>query len=804
MYPRTTRVHARASRSAALNRAVWSIIVCLCGLSFGHADESVSFNRDIRPLFSENCLACHGNDAAKREARLRLDDPASVFDDTRRGGPVLVPGDPDASELIRRITSDDPDDRMPPPESGKSLTATQIAIVQHWVEDGAAYEEHWSFIPPVRVLPGNVANGEWTTNAIDAFIVARLEQEGIAPAPEASRRTLIRRVYLDLIGLPPSPEAVAAFIRDETPGAYERVVDTVLDSPHFGERWGRHWLDAARYADSSGYSEDSPRSIWPYRDWVIDALNNDMPFDRFVVEQLAGDLMPNATLSQKIATGFHRNTMTNEEGGIDPEEFRVHAVIDRVNTTGAVLLGLTVGCAQCHDHKYDPVSQEEFYGLFAYFNNDNEIELTVSSDEAIAARELMEAGVARIEGRLQAYVEGNLPAWEANLTPDRVATFSESVQEALSVAPDRRDLRNKLLVADRFIRDDDQAANLRANMDSLREDAPEIHTTLVLENLDGGRETHLLNMGDYTQPAHVIAAKVPAVLHDLTAPSSGSRLDLARWIVDPANPLTARVTVNRMWQHLFGRGLVETENDFGTQGAQPSHPELLDWLATEFVESGWDMKAIIRLLVTSSTYRASSNARPELLDADPVNRLWARQDRLRLDAEIIRDTGLAVSGLLNRTVGGPGVHPPQPEGVMNYGRLKHDWETDEDWRRYRRGMYTYFWRGTPHPALIVFDAPTAITTCTRRQRSTTPLQALTLLNDEQFHEMAQALARRLASADGTDAERIAQAFNLCLGRNPTPEETRIATQLLGDTSDSNRWIPIARVLLNLDEFINRE
>ncbi len=793
-----------ASPSAALRYAVLWGIVSLWWLPIGHADESVSFNWDVRPLLSENCLACHGNDAAKREAKLRLDDPKSVFDDTRRGGPIVVPGDPSASELIRRITSDDPDERMPPPESGKSLSSTNIETMRQWVADGAVFEEHWSFIPPRRTTPDDVSNPEWSTNTIDAFILARLEEEGITPAQEATRRTLIRRVFLDVIGLPPSPEEVEAFLRDDTPGAYARLVDSLLESPHFGERWGRHWLDAARYADSSGYSEDSPRSIWPYRDWVINALNDNMPFDQFVVEQLAGDLLPNASLAQKIATGFHRNTMTNEEGGIDPEEFRVHAVIDRVNTTGSVLLGLTVGCAQCHDHKYDPISHKEFYGLFAFFNNDNDVELTVSSQEDIAARQLIEAGVARVESRLKAYVAGNLAAWEANLTPERVATFSEPVQNALSVARERRDMRDNLLVADRFIRDDEQATGMRANMDSLLEDAPEIHTTLVLENRYGGRSTHLLMMGDYTQPGEVIAPEVPAVLHDIDASAKGTRLDLARWIADPANPLTARVMVNRMWQHLFGRGLVETENDFGTQGAQPSHPELLDWLATEFVETGWDMKAMIRLLVTSSTYRASSNARPELLDADPVNRLWARQNRLRLDAEIIRDAGLAVSGLLNRTVGGPGVHPPQPDGVMNLGRLHHDWETDEDWQRYRRGMYTYFWRGTPHPALIVFDAPTAITTCTRRQRSTTPLQALTLLNDDQFHEMAQALAHRLATANGSDTDRIALAFNLCVGRDPTPKESRIATQLLANNSDPNRWQPLARVMLNVDEFINRE
>lgn len=693
---------------------------------------------------------------------------------------------------------------MPPPDSGKALTGAQIETMRQWIAKGAVYEKHWSLIPPVHPSPAEVEDDGWPTNDVDRFILARLERAGIKPAPRAERRVLIRRVYLDLIGLPPSPAEVAAFVEDTGPGGYGRVVDTLLDSPHFGERWGRHWLDAARYADSSGYSEDSPRSIWPYRDWVIDALNGNMPFDTFVVEQLAGDLLASASLSQRIATGFHRNTMTNEEGGIDLEEFRVHAVIDRVNTTGSVLLGLTVGCAQCHDHKYDPISQEEFYGLFAFFNNDDEIDLRVSSDETVARRKRMDVEVARLEDALRTYVNERQPRWEAGLNPAKLAGYSADVQTALSTARGERDPRQILLAADRFIRENERATILRDDFERYRDDLPEIYETMVLAALEGGRETRFLTMGDYTQPGRVVTAKVPAVLHALDSSAGGTRLDLARWIVDPANPLTARVTVNRMWQQLFGRGIVETENDFGTQGSLPSHPKLLDWFAAEFVARGWDVKGLIRLMVSSSTYCASSNARPELFESDPANRLWGKQTRLRLDAEIIRDSGLVVSGLLNRSIGGPSVYPPQPDGVMNYGRLKHAWDTDEDWRRYRRGMYTYYWRGTPHPALTVFDAPRAFTTCTRRQRSTTPLQALTLLNDEQFHEMAQGLALRLSSASGSDADRIALAFNWCLGRDATATETGVIAKLLGASSDVNRWEPVARVMLNLDEFINRE
>jgi len=783
---------------------VW---LCVCASpisSWVHATDSVAFNWDVRPILSENCFACHGNDQSKREADLRLDDPESALSGERFGGPVAIPGSPDESELIRRITSTDPDERMPPPESGKTLTIKQIDTLWQWIDEGAEYEEHWSFIPPSRDVPNEVEASGWPANEIDQFILARLEREGIRPSPEANRRTLIRRVYLDLVGLPPTLAEVDAYVTDTGVGAYGRVIDHLLESPHYGERWGRHWLDAARYADSDGHSDDSARSIWPYRDWVINALNANMPFDKFVVEQLAGDLLPNPTRDQKIATGFHRNTMTNEEGGIDLEEFRVHAVIDRVNTTGSVLLGLTVGCAQCHDHKYDPISQEEFYGLFAFFNNDDEVDLIVSSDESVATRARMDRQLERIEKNLRDYVNKQLPGWESKLTPGKRDTYSEAVREAIGVRANKRDLRQKLLVADQFIRENKRGGTMRKNIESYREDVPTIHETMVLANASKKRRTRFLQMGDYTRPSFDVVEHVPGVLHDLPSESTGSRLDLAGWIVDPQNPLTARVTVNRMWQHLFGRGLVETENDFGTQGALPSHPELLDWLATEFVDIGWDIKAMVRMIVSTSSYRASSNARPELFERDPANRMLARQTRVRLDAEIIRDTALAVSGLLNRTVGGPSVFPPQPDGVMNYGRLKHAWETNEDWRRYRRGMYTHFWRGTPHPALTVFDAPTALTTCTRRQRSTTPLQALTLLNDDQFHEMAQALAKRLWSAEGVDAERIALGFNWCLSRDATPMEAEVIEKLLGDGAGPERWEPVARVMLNLDEFINRE
>jgi hypothetical protein len=692
--------------------------------------ESISYDRDIRPILAEYCLACHGFDEHGRQAGLRLDTRDGALDSG--SGNAIVPGEPLSSEVIRRIFSSDDDEVMPPPETGKSLSSKMKQRIVDWVEQGAEYENHWAFQPlrEVQPLTGDSRSSEmqyFAANAIDHFIQARLSAEGVTPSPPASPTTLLRRISLDLIGLPPTPSKVAEFLEhwQHSPDlAYQHTVDRLLADPHYGERFGRWWLDQARYADSNGYSIDAPREIWPYRDWVVKSLNEDMPFDRFTIEQLAGDLLPDAGESQKIATGFHRNTQINQEGGIDPEQFRIESVFDRVATTGTVWMGLTIGCAQCHDHKFDPISQKEYYQFFAFFNSQDEPNLTI------------ELGT-------------------------------------------------------------DQKAS-----------------TMVLVERKTPRETHLFIQGDFTRPAETVTPGTPSILPSLDTHSADSdysadhdhsgdhghadgdwpvpsRLDLAHWLISQQNPLVARVIANRVWQQFFGRGLVESENDFGYMGTPPSHPELLDWLATEFMSSGWSVKHLHRLIVTSHTYRQSSHYRADLQEIDPENRLLARQNRLRLDAEIVRDVALSASGLLVRELGGPPVFPPIPDGVMTLGQVRRPWKTSQGGDRYRRGMYTFVFRATPPPSLSAFDAPDSFSSCTRRMRSNTPLQALTLMNDQAFFEFAESLEKIITT------QGLTAGFLRCTSRMPRSDELALLEQL-DDT------LTAARVLLNLDETITRE
>lgn len=784
-------------------------IVLACAATAGGGE--VDFGRDILPILSNNCFACHGPDEGTRKAGLRLDQEDAAH-------AALLPTPSAPSLVLERITSDAPGDIMPPPDTGKSLTESEIDALRAWVESGAPYETHWSFIKPERPAVPHTADAAWPKNPIDAFILARLEAEGIAPSPVADAATLLRRVHLDLTGLPPTPEEAAQFTQNPSPEAYEAVVDGLLASPHFGERWGRHWLDAARYADSHGYSIDGERSIWPYRDWVIEAFNRNLPFDQFVIEQLAGDQLPDAAQDQRVATGFHRNTMINQEGGIDKEEFRLEALYDRVDTTGTVFLGLTMGCARCHTHKYDPILIEEYYQLLAFYNNDNEPDLELGTAEQQAERARIRKEIAAVQAELDAYLEAaesnEQVAWEKGLTLGFLEQFPIPTREAFIIPPYQRDTEQRRLVRDIFLREDETAKEFTARMSELHRSMPPVPTTMVLEARADPRDTHVFLQGDFTRKGDRVTPGVPAILHDLPPDHRGTRLDLAQWIVDPGNPLTARVTMNRFWQRLFGLGLVETENDFGIQGLPPSHPALLDWLATEFMGSGWDMKHMLRLMVTSATYRQASYARPEIATRDPRNRLLARQNRIRLDAEIIRDAALKVSGRFNPEIGGPSVHPPQPDGVMGLGQRKRDWPTSEGPDRYRRGIYTFFWRGNPYPALTVFDAPIAQTACTRRVRSNTPLQALTLLNDTAFVELAEGLAERLCAGESaSDDERIRQAFPIALGREAEPDEVAVLTQLLASEraalaglpgAEEAAWTTVARALLNTDEFITRE
>ncbi len=661
-------------------------------------------------------------------------------------------------------------------------------------------------------------------NPIDAFVLARLEEEKIEPAPEADRVTLIRRLSLDLTGLPPAPAEVDAFIDDAGSDAYERLVERLLASPHYGERWGRHWLDLARYADSNGYSIDAPRSIWKYRDWVIDALNRDLPFDQFTIEQMAGDMLPDATREQKIATGFHRNTQINQEGGIDKEQFRLESIIDRVNTTGTAFLGLTIGCCQCHDHKFDPLTQKDFYGLFAFLNNSDEPELPLAPADEVARAEKagtkVETYVAALPAKDPAILE-RMVKWEQSLTPTQRQALPQGVREAFDVGLEKRTDAQKHLELTAFIEHAEENKQHKSALKKLRDSAPEVPTTMIMREMDKPRRSYLFIKGDFTRDGGDITPAVPAVLHPLEMKQSPNRLDLAKWLVDPRNPLIARVAVNRLWQQYFGRGLVETENDFGTQGTPPSHPELLDWLATEFVAQKWSLKAMHRLIVNSATYRQSSRARPELNVVDPANKLLARQNRLRLDAEVVRDAALSASGLLNPKMGGPGVFPPIPDGVMSLGQVKREWKVSKGGDRYRRGLYTFLFRATPPPALAVFDAPDAFSACTRRLRSNTPLQALTLLNDQQFFELAQGLATRLLrEGPPADGDKLDFGFRLCVARAPQPDEKQTLQRLLThelersepikgtpegiNTNTFAAWTTISRVLLNLDETITRE
>jgi hypothetical protein len=782
----------------------------------------LDYEHEVKPLLAKHCVSCHG--AARPRGGLKLDTAAGAIKGGK-AGPSVVPGHSDESPLIEALLGEGTTERMPlkrPP-----LSEREIATLRAWIDQGARApsneapttlkETHWAFMPPTRPLVPVVADRAWAANPIDALLCARMERVGVRPSPEADRVTLIRRVTLDLTGLPPTAEEISAFVADTRTDAYERVVDRLLASVHYGERWARFWLDQARYADSNGYSIDAPRSIWKYRDWVIAALNCDLPFDRFAADQIAGDLRPGATLDDMVATGFHRNTMINQEGGIDKEQFRVESIVDRVNTTGTVFLGLSIGCAQCHDHKYDPISQRDYYALYAFFNNVDEPDVELGSPELMARRDAVRVEIAAFHERLireHPDVVASERDWEKTLDGDFKVNQPTEIKLAFDLEPDKRPPSQMRAVMELFLARSPEFKTEHAEIAALRAKEPRLETTMIVRERSTPRPTFIQVGGDFTREGDAVSPGVPALFSPVKSSNGATpnRLDLARWLTDAANPLTARVTVNRLWQVYFGKGLVETENDFGTQGTPPTHPELLDWLATEFVARGWSLKAMHRQILTSMAYRQSSHARTDLERIDPNNRLVARQSRMRLDAEVIRDEALAVAGLLSGKVGGPSVYPLQPEGVMTLGQMKRPWVPSDGPDRHRRGLYTFFWRATPYPALTIFDAPNAIQACTRRNRSNTPLQALTLLNDPSYVECAGALANRILSDSGTDDPcRLDHAFRLCLGRPPSASEASTLTTLLkeersegGRDSEIAAWVTIARVLLNLDEFITRE
>jgi mono/diheme cytochrome c family protein len=1015
-----------------------SLAVALILLPLSKARSApVDFRRDIEPIFVKRCSECHGPEMQK--GKLRLDKKELALKGGKSGQPLLIAGKSGESELIARVTASDPDDVMP--AKGERLTAEQIAVLKRWIDEGAVWPDqdprsHWSFVKPVRPPLPAVQHPDWVRNEIDRFILARLEKEGLMPSPEADRTILIRRVTLDLTGLPPTPAEVDNFTRDSRSDAYEQLVNRLLQSPHYGEHVARWWLDLARYADSNGYQVDLARSIWPYRDWVIDAFNANMPFDQFTVEQLAGDLLPNATLSQKIATGFNRNTKINDEGGGDAEEYRTKAVKDRVATTATTWLGLTMMCAECHTHKYDPITQDEYYRFYGFFNNtadggnysveptlpvpppptQSEIEslhrqiadikkqiaraeqdlprqqqaweermgnktnvwrvldltnaistggatLTNLPDHSLLSTALnpiydtitVEAmtdvtGITAVllealpdpslpkngpgrwkEGNfiLDEFAIGAAPAAQAEAKPAgvalaratadweqeyyraehaidrnpktgwaigpqvgkrhfliaetkeptgyaegtklafrfdhyhgnshtigrmRISVSSETDKDALWPVTDEVAALLRIPMAERSpAQRTELAAYYRTVSPTVRRLERELfrlnqremelasakYSTLIMQERSETPRTNYVHVrGNFLERGKLVEPGVPAFLHPFPANEPTNRLTLARWLMSPDNPLTARVTVNRLWERVFGTGIVKTSEDLGRQGEAPSHPELLDWLATEFIRSGWDMKAMQKMLVCSATYRQSSSADEQLLEKDLYNRLLARGPRFRLDAETIRDQALAVSGLLNPQVGGPSVYPVQPANLWKeIGFLRpeigmDEWPTSEGPDLYRRGVYTFWRRVCTYPTFSTFDAPSRETCISRRPRTNTPLQALAGLNEPTFLEAARALAQRVLMEGGsTTSQQIEFAFRLCEGRGASAGEKQrllslytlqldsfkkdpsaaeallkvgsVARPERFDPAELAAWMMVANVLLNLDETLTK-
>ena len=759
----------------------------------------IDFNRDIRPILAENCFYCHGQDGNKRQADLRLDQR-----DAAVAARAIVPGNPGASGLLERIHSTDPDVVMPPPDSNRRLAPEQQALLERWIAAGAEYRPHWAFVPPTRPSFPDVARPDWARNDIDRFVLAGLEAAGLPPSAEADRATLIRRLHADLVGLPPTPEEVDAFVADTDPQAYEKLVDRLLASPHYGERMALPWLDAARYADSNGFQQDGDTWQWIWRDWVVKALNADMPFDRFSTEQLAGDLLPDATPEQKIATGFNRNHLLNGEGGAIAEEQRFNNLFDRVDTTSTTWLGLTMACAQCHDHKYDPLTQHDYYALLDVFNRVPEsgaptrfsarirvappvIELPTEENKARLAA--LESRMKSLESDGRPVIDAAFAAWRAGLFADgepadggdlpRNLTPLLRKPEAERTADEKKSIESQLRghfdakVKAEIVKSLPQVVAYEAakrEFDDYKGD--QLPRPMVMSD-ERPRETKILDRGDYLSPkGDRLAFAAPAFLPPLPADAPANRLGLARWLFLPEHPLTARVQVNRMWQHFFGTGLAKTVEDMGVQGEYPLHLPLLDWLAVEFRDGGWSQKRLHRLLVTSATYRQSSRVTPEQLARDPENRLHGRASRFRMPSLILRDVALAAAGLLDPRLGGQPVYPYQPDQIWEALAITKERDFTYPASRgadlHRRSLYT-FWRRTVSPANM-FDTANRQTCSVRASRTCTPLHALTTLNDPTWVEAARVLAERAMKAAPDTGARLACAFRRVLGRPPTASD----------------------------------
>ncbi len=766
--------------------------------------KQVDFVRDMQPLFTKHCLKCHGPEKPKGQFRLDAKGFALKGGVT---GKAIIPGKGGESRLVQLLLHKDADERMP--RKAPALAPAEIDLVRRWIDQGAGWpdsataadeqKKHWAYVKPLHPAVPVVNTGGWVRTPIDAFVLARLEKEGFAPAPEAAKETLLRRVSLDLTGLPPSLKELDEFLADGSSDGYEKVVDRLLASPHYGERWARPWLDLARYADTNGFNFDSRRTMWKYRDWVIDALNRDLPFTDFTIEQIAGDMLPDATLGQKVATGFHRNTMTNEEGGVDKDEARWETQLDRVHTTATVWLGSTFACAQCHNHKYDPFTQKDFYRFLAFWEDCEEPRIELLTPEEERQRKELRADLAREEALLK---KAELPA---------------HVAKALNTPLEKRSNtnRNDLIT---YYRAQAPAALqpvaakcLEINRDLEKLD---VATALVFreKRSPGIPSAPIRIKGGYATPGERVPAGVPASLHPLPEGARPDRLTLARWLVSEENPLVARVAVNRYWMEFFGHPLLDTPEDFGAQSRRPEHPELMDWLATEFVRGGWKPKAIHRLIATSAAYRQSSRVTPALLERDPYNKLAARGPRFRMEAEMVRDTMLAASGLLSRKVGGPSVFPLQADasGVIAINKVETAWKASEGEDRHRRGLYTHWRRTAPFSAFAAFDAPSREVCTVRRARTNTPLQALSGMNDPAYFEAAKALAARMLEEAGPgDRERAAHGFRLCTARVPGAWELDRLVAALGrerkaGAAEGKAWTLIANVILNLDETLTKE
>jgi len=750
--------------------------------AFADAVNQINFSRHIRPILSDNCFPCHGPDEAARQADLRLDTRDGLLGDADRAG-VVVPRNLSESKLIGRILASDSEERMPPAGSKLSLSAAEIRLLQAWVQSCAPWQQHWSFVAPVRPLVPPVFPIDWAVNPIDALVLRKLREAGLRPNRPATKEKLIRRVTLDLTGVPPTLAEIDRFLTDQSPESYEKLVDRLFDSPRYGERMAWDWLEAARYADTNGFQGDPLRTMWPWRDWVVDALNANLPYDEFTIHQLAGDLLPAATIDQKIATGFNRNHMHNGEGGRIAEETRVENVLDRVETTATVWLGLTMTCCRCHDHKFDPLSQREYYQLYAYFNNTSEdgsiprqtnVEPTLAVPTARQASR--QAELAEQIEQLSAQIE----LLEAARRPAN-ASLPKPLQEILSKPPAQRSVEQlgQLIghLADDAPDYSSRMAELKRRSAEQKELDATIVRTMVMDSLPAPRRTFVLDRGLYNKQLQPVVAGVPAVLPRLAAEASSDRLALATWLVRGDHPLMARVTVNRYWQTIFGQGLVATPGDFGVQGGRPSHPELLDWLAAEFVESGWNIKSLQKMMVMSATYRQSANLDSKSAEVDPDNRLLSHAPRDRMPAWMIRDAALAVSGLLVEQLGGPPVKPYQPPGIWreaSFGKMKY--EQDQGPSLYRRSLYT-FWRRIVGPTMF-FDAARRQTCSVQPSLTNTPLHALVTLNDVTFVEAARVLAERVMHDWQGSRERIVMAFRLTTSRTPNRPEIELLVERL--------------------------